>query len=134
MTFQSGEISESVQLKRLARAKDRRIGDHVFLDSPDTGCVAGKFMTTSFQFQRVPTGDHTSSEQQWVLTTWCYTGQDSAGTLPDGACGSAIWTEEGDVLGFFRYAPTEGVMRDWCAGTASDEILKRGYTLVDTSS
>lgn len=59
-------------------------------------------------------------------------GQDSAGSLPDGMCGSAVWTEDGDVIGFFRYAPKDGAMKDWCAGIAADELINRGFTLVNT--
>jgi hypothetical protein len=59
-------------------------------------------------------------------------GQDEGGKLPAGMCGGAIWTEAGDV-GFFRYAPQEEVMRDWCTGTAAEELISRGYSLVDTT-
>jgi len=48
-------------------------------------------------------------------------------------CGSAILNENGDVLGFFRYAPKSGVMIDFCMGIAAQELLDRGFTLVDTS-
>ncbi len=130
ITFQNNNIMRSIQLKKLVRAKECRGGDPVCLDSPDTGFIDGTFMTTSFQ--AIPS-DGNSPAQNWVFTALFYGGQDSAIKLPEGMCGSAIWNEDGDVLGFFRYAPKEGVMRDWCAGIAADELINRGFTLVNTS-
>lgn len=60
-------------------------------------------------------------------------GQDFGTNLQAEMCGSAIWTEEGDVVGFFRYAPEGGMMEDWCVATATDELINRGFVLVDTS-
>lgn len=130
ITFENENIQEPVQLKQLATVKGRRVGDALVLDSPDTGCIDGVFQLTSYQ--RVPSDDHASPERQWIFTSWFYMGQDSAGSLPDGMCGSAVWTEDGDVIGFFRYAPKDGAMKDWCAGIAADELINRGYTLVNT--
>ncbi|EDN02567.1 hypothetical protein I7I51_07560 [Histoplasma capsulatum] len=39
----------------------------------------------------------------------------------------------GTSLVFFKYAPKAGVMKDWCAGIAADELIHKGYTLVDTT-
>ena len=100
--------------------------------SPDRGCISGTLMRGSYQ--RVPSDDHGLPDQNWIYTTWYYMGQDSANALPDGMCGSAIWCEDGDVIGFFRYAPKSGAMKDWCAGIAADELTNRGFTLVDTSN
>ena len=136
VTFESDYITQPIQLKQLAQADKLRKGDAVVLDSPDTGCIDGIFQAPAYQ--RVPTDDPTESKQHWVLTTWYYMGQDSGLNLQAGMCGSAIWTEEGDVVGFFRYAPAQvngngGAMQDWCAATAADELINRGFTLVDTS-
>ncbi|KAK2802807.1 hypothetical protein FQN50_007213 [Emmonsiellopsis sp. PD_5] len=118
ITFQNDILPDSIQLKRLASAKDLLAGECVFLDSPDTGCLAGNFMMTSFQRVASSTTEQQQQQQeeQWVFTIWDYMGQDSASDLPDGMGGSAIWNEDGDVLGFFRYAPKTGIMKDWCAG------------------
>jgi hypothetical protein len=132
ITFQNNIIPNAVQLKKLARPKDRRMGDAIVIDSPDTGCIDGALELTSFQ--RVPGDDNGTPKQKWIFTTWIYMGQDMASTLPDGMCGSPIWTKDGDVLGFFRYAPKEGAMRDWCAGIAADELINRDFTLVNTTN
>ena len=55
-----------------------------------------------------------------------------ASDLPNEICGSPIWIEAGDVLGFFGI-PRQGWLKDWCASVATDELIDRGYTLVDTT-
>ncbi|KIN02433.1 hypothetical protein OIDMADRAFT_102604 [Oidiodendron maius Zn] len=106
VTFQSESISESTWLKRLG-------------NSPDTGSLEGSFMRSSIQ--RIPVDDHSAPEQLWAFAVWVYMGQGSASTLPDGMCGSALWTSKGE----------SGVMNDWCVGIAADELIKRGYKLVN---
>ncbi|KAI5862476.1 hypothetical protein GGS23DRAFT_572537 [Durotheca rogersii] len=125
-----GMMPQNIQLKRLVQVEGRQRSELAYLDSPDTGLIQGTYMFTSFA--AIPSDDN-SPEQQWIFTIWLYRGQDSAISLPGGMCGSAIWNEDGDVLGFFRYAPTEGVMKDWCAGIAADELIDRGFTLANTS-
>jgi hypothetical protein len=131
VTFCNDEMPEPIQLQRFVRAKDLGRFTPIAIDSPDTGHVDGRLMITSFT--RVPTDDEREPKQDWILTEWYYMGQGSAGTLPEGICGSAVWTENGEVLGFFRYAPKEGEMEDWCAGIAADELINRGFSLVDTT-
>jgi hypothetical protein len=114
-----------VDLKTLTPVKGRRTGDFVFLNLSDTDSIEGSFMGTSYQRVVIDEG---SSEQQWVFTIWLYMGQDSAGTLPPRIYGSAIYTANGYVLGFCRYTATEGPMKDWCVGIASDEFIDRGFT------
>ncbi len=94
----------------------------VHLDSPDTGLIDGLSMASSFL--AIPSDDDNTPELHWVSSTWIYMGQDSATNLREETCGSAIWNEEGDVLGFFRYAPKDGVMKNWCSGIAADELIK----------
>lgn len=96
---------------------------------PDTGCLEGTASLTSFQ--RMPGGDPTSKEW-WVFTAWFYLGRDSEGIVPDGARGSAVWTAWGDVVGFLCHAPEKGAMKGWAACTAADELIDRGFALVDT--
>lgn len=123
-TFHNTLMDKSVPLKRLAPCKQ---GDLLYLDSPNTGCIDGTVKWAGRR--RFPSDDPT--EHNWVLTTWIYMGQESAWQLPEGMCGSAIWMGNGDVVGFFQYAPKEGVMVDWCAGIDAMELLERGYTLVE---
>ncbi|KAK3363877.1 hypothetical protein B0T25DRAFT_597419 [Lasiosphaeria hispida] len=131
MTFQSDNSPNQIQLKKLVRVKSRQLYNIVSLDSPNTGFINGSYIGTR-SFQAVPNDDN-SPELEWILTTWFYMGQQSGINLPEGMCGSAIWNEDGDIFGFFRYAPKEGVMKDWCVGIAADELIDRGFTLVNTS-
>jgi hypothetical protein len=57
-------------------------------------------------------------------------GQDSNRDMVEGVSGSAMWNEGHRVLGFFRYAPTEGLFRDYCLSVAADHLLEKGYTVV----
>ncbi|OBT97970.1 hypothetical protein VE01_03884 [Pseudogymnoascus verrucosus] len=107
-------LENQVLLQRLTPAKGRRTGEFLFLVASDTDLIEGSFKVTSFQ--RV--------EEQWVFTIWLYMGQDSSDTVSP-VYGTAIWTSDGDVLGFVRYAPTVGLMKDWCAGIAADEFIDR---------
>jgi hypothetical protein len=127
MTFQNDILTERMQLQRFVRAGRMR-GGIVMLDSPDTGFIEGMLRLPSYT--RIPSHDPLEPEQYWIRTTLAYTGQDTSQDLPDGMCGSAIWDEDGSVFGFFRYAPKTGVMADWCAGLAADELMDRGYTIV----
>ncbi|KAH8816449.1 hypothetical protein F5884DRAFT_776275 [Xylogone sp. PMI_703] len=131
IAFQNEITAEPVQLRRLAKSMDSRIGDWVFLGSPGGGCIGGSLKLTSYQ--RILDDGENESEESWIFTSWFYMGQESASSLPDGMCGSAIWREDGDVIGFFRYAPMGGAMKDWCCGTAADELIDRGFTMVDTT-
>jgi hypothetical protein len=131
VTFQNDILAEPMQLRRFARAGRMR-GGIVMLDSPDTGFIEGTLQLPSYT--RIPSDDSLELEHNWVRTTWVYTGQDTSQDLPDGMCGSAIWDEDGAVFGFFRYAPKTGVMTDWCAGIAADELIDRGYTIVNPTA
>lgn len=126
-TFRSEGIAEGVLLKKLMRILGYQ-PSMVFIDTPNTGCLEGTISVTSFR--RMPGGgcDQTS-EDQWVLTVWFYMGQESGRAIPDGACGSAVWTASGDVVGFLRHAPMTGLAKGWAACTAADELIDRGFTL-----
>lgn len=124
-TFYNTLFKESVQLRRLAKIGQYRRDDIVHVDSPDTGCLEGLLQRQAFT--RFTSDDLTI--QEWIFTTWYYMGQESAHLLPSDMCGSAIWTREGDVVGFFQYAPKVGLMQNWCLGVEAEELVKRGFQL-----
>ncbi|KAJ4688880.1 hypothetical protein HRR80_000248 [Exophiala dermatitidis] len=132
VTFQNDVIPEPIQLRRLLPASQRQKIRDVCLDSPDTGFIEGQLMCSARERVSCDVIDG-PPEQNWIATTWSYMGQDVADNLPEEICGSAMWDVDGNVLGFFRYAPKAGALRDWCVGIAADELINRGYTLVDTS-
>lgn len=127
-TFHNTLLEDSTKLKRLVDEKSYRPGDTLYLDSPDTGCLDGTAMYAGMR--RYPSDDPT--KQHWVFVDWIYMGQNSAKQLPDGMCGSAVWATNGDVIGFFQYAPKDGLMEDWCAAVGSQELIDRGYSLSRT--
>jgi hypothetical protein len=131
ITFDNHINPEPTQLQRLATAKSCQTGTTVYLDSPDTGLMEGIFW--HYSYQRIPSDDVNQPSQKWVKAKWYYLGQDSSTDLPDSICGSAIWTENGDVVSFFHYAPKGGVMVDWCVGIAPDELIERGFSVVNTT-
>ena len=79
---------------------------------------------------RVPSDDPQEPQQIWFTTQWSYMGQDSAADMVDGVCGSAIWNDDHRVLGFFRYAPVEGLYKDYCLSVAADHLIDGGYSVV----
>lgn len=104
-------------------------GDEIYINSPFTGYIEGTrgILSTC----RVPSDDLREPEQWWIQTRWDYMGQGSSNSLADGICGSAIWNNEGNVLGFFRYAPKSGHFLDWCMSISSHELVKRGFSIVN---
>ncbi|EEQ27769.1 conserved hypothetical protein [Microsporum canis CBS 113480] len=102
-----------VQLQRFATLQENRVsqGRFIYMDSPFTGYIEGtqSVLATS----RILEDDPHESKQVWVATRWDYMGQGSSNALVDGVCGSAIWNDEGNVIGFFRYAPKSGHFLDW---------------------
>jgi hypothetical protein len=50
--------------------------------------------------------------------------------MVDGICGSAIFNDQGGVIGFCRYAPKAGLFTDWCMSVAADHLIKGGYSIV----
>lgn len=128
MAFESDILPMPTQFKKFDIAKDVQKGEFVYLDSPDTGLIDGTYIGNARR--RVPNDDPSQPEQEWIFVKWVYMGQDSGENLPDGMCGSAIWKEDGSVLGFFHYAPKKGVMVDYCCSVAADELIKEGYSVV----
>lgn len=100
-----------------------KIGEIVYLDSPEHGCLDGSLKAESW---RRVTSDN-ASRQRWILTTWIYGGQESACQLSDIVYGSPIYRENGDIVGFVQYAPNGGVMEDWCSAIVAGGQVRKGY-------
>lgn len=122
-TFHNTLFEESVQLRRLAKKGANRRGDTVYIDTPDTGCMEGLLQRQALR--RFASNDPT--KPVWVSTKWYYMGQESTDLMSSGMCGCTIWTREGDVVGFFEYAPKDGIMQNWCSGIEAEELIKRGF-------
>ncbi|KAJ6026978.1 hypothetical protein N7460_011795 [Penicillium canescens] len=120
--------SPSFTLQPFIRAAETRLGDPVFFDSPFSGLVMGTKMAHSLQ--RIPIDDPLEPKQIWIRCSWDYIGQDSNRDMVEGVCGSALWNVDHRVLGFFRYALTEGIFRDYCLSVAADHLIEEGYAVV----
>lgn len=117
-----------VRLEEFVRSGDITTGENVFLDSPFTGYVEG--IVGPIGELRIPGDDPHEPKQRWIKCRMDYFGQDSRQQLPDGVCGSAIWNKNGQVAGFFRYAPKDGHFLDYAYSLAADELMDRGYSVV----
>ncbi|KAF3491450.1 uncharacterized protein GIQ15_00967 [Arthroderma uncinatum] len=117
-----------VKLRRFASRGETRPGSNVYMNNPYTSYIEG--VSGIQAVLRVPGDDPHEPEQEWIRTRWDYTGQGSSDQLTNGICGSPLWDDEGNVLGFFRYAPRSGHFLDWCMSIASTELATRGYSIV----
>ena len=114
-------------LTMLEAAKNTTMGDFCYMNNPFTGYSEGTIGPVSTM--RVPSDDMNVPELPWVRTQWAYMGQGFRQNLEDGVCGSAIWTQQGKVIGFFQYAPSSGYFQDWCLTVDAENLIRSGYTL-----
>ena len=117
-----------IRLQRFARANETKIGDYVYMNNPFTGYVEGT--CGPHAWLRVPIDDLCEPRQEWIRTRWNYLGQESSLQIVDGTCGSAMWNDQGMVIGFFRYAPTSGRFLDWCVTVSAEHIIDNGWSIV----
>ncbi|KAI2720819.1 hypothetical protein CBS147332_4059 [Penicillium roqueforti] len=118
----------SFRLRDFIRIAETQQHDLVYFDSPFSGLAEGERMSRNTM--RVPSDDPQEPQQIWVTTQWSYMGQDSAADMVDSVCSSAIWNDDHRVLGFFRYAPVEGLYKDYCLSVAADHLIDGGYSVV----
>lgn len=113
------------KLKGFTSVNNIRINSNIYMNNPFTGYSEG---TSGPHVRlRVPSGSPDEPGMIWIRARWLDMGQGFSEQLQDGICGSAIWNDDGNVLGFFRYAPRSGHFLDWCLVAASNNIIKRGF-------
>ncbi|EQK98744.1 hypothetical protein G6O67_006852 [Ophiocordyceps sinensis] len=100
----------------------------VYLNSPFSGIMEGCLVAKGIKIEGQP------ADPRFVMYNWTYMGQaEGAGSNqrepPDGVCGSAIWDDEGVVVGFFRSYVAEGPLAGFCASVSAAELIKAGYVL-----
>ncbi|KAJ6190478.1 hypothetical protein N7519_000499 [Penicillium mononematosum] len=115
------------QLQDFVSIDDLKISANVYMNSPFTGYSEGT--CGPHGRLRVPSND--PSQHKWVKTRWCYMGQGFAETLQDGVCGSAIWNDGGNAIGFFRYAARSGQFRDWSLCIGADYLIEHGFKIAN---
>ncbi|EEH02641.1 conserved hypothetical protein [Histoplasma capsulatum G186AR] len=128
-TFESPlSVATPTRLKEFVLANNTQIGSEIYMNNPYLGYSEGT--CGPHVRMHVPNDDPNEPEKlQWIKARWLYLGQGFIDHLEDGICGSAIWNDDGNVIGFFRYAPRSGHFRDWCCAVAADNVIDRGFKI-----
>jgi hypothetical protein len=105
-----------------------------YLNSPYTGNIEGSIVAKSLKLQQRPPKHPTEDTLRYVAYNWSFMGQLEGGHSnkaqpPDGTCGSAIWDEDGVILGFYHFHITEGAWAGFSVSVNASEVVKAGYRL-----
>jgi hypothetical protein len=116
---------------RLTSSEDKHNWPICHLNSPYTGNMEGSLVMKSAKFEKSihPTEDNL----RYVVYNWSFMGQEenneSKTRPPDGTCGSAIWDDEGVILGFYHYYIAEGPWAGFSPSVSASEVVEAGYSL-----
>ncbi|KAK7733999.1 hypothetical protein SLS53_007994 [Cytospora paraplurivora] len=110
---------------------DRAVDGTCYLNSPYTGEMEGVVVMTSV---KIESSSHPTEESvRYVMYNWAYLGQEEGAAdkarPPDGTCGSAIWNDDGVVLGFYHYYLQEGPFAGFAASVSANEVVSAGFRL-----
>jgi hypothetical protein len=109
----------------------RKMSGFCYLDSPYTGRLDGVVVMYSVKF--VHSNLPAEHALRYVLYDWAFLGQDGQTNNkyapPDSTCGSAIWNDDGVVLGFYHYYNKEGPFQGFAATESASEVVNAGYSL-----
>jgi hypothetical protein len=119
-----------VRLSGFKPSLDMKIGQTIYMNNPFSGYSEGVCGPASDYC--VPSDDPNVPSLNWVRTRWVYMGQGYQDKLEDGVCGSAIWDDDGAVIGFFRYGFSSGHFTDWCVSIASENFISKGFTVTSS--
>ncbi|KAJ5902225.1 hypothetical protein N7495_002753 [Penicillium taxi] len=123
-TFEE-EGGTTPKFTRLANSSDNKNLLFTNLNSPFTGRMDGVVIGKSVKIK--------GSGTAYIVYDWSYSGQvedNSTVQAPaDGVCGSAIWDDNGIVLGFYHYYIKEGRWAGFSASVSASELTEVGYTL-----
>lgn len=110
---------------------DQRVDGKCYLNSPYTGDMDGVIIMTSVKLEA--STHPTEDAMRYILYNWVYLGQEEAATdkarPPNGTCGSAIWNDDGVILGFYHYYLQDGLFAGYAATVNASEVVKAGYHL-----
>ncbi|EAW17146.1 uncharacterized protein NFIA_005080 [Aspergillus fischeri NRRL 181] len=127
-TFETTSLGvPPARLEGFIPANETRIGSPVYMNNPFTGFSEGT--CGPHARLRIPSDDPHEVPLKWIRARWVYMGQGFIDRSEDGACGSAIWNDDGQVLGFFRYASRSEQLRDWSFVVASDNLIEKGFKI-----
>lgn len=117
----SSELSPAVDIKCLRKPTDLKIGDVLTMNNAFSGYCEGVF--TSVVWRSIPENEE-RGELPWVTISSFYLGNGGEEPL-DGSCGSPVLTEEGEVVGLFRFLTTSG--NAYCASV--EVLMEIGMTI-----
>jgi hypothetical protein len=129
-----GEDSQRLQRVLGESEGDRLyVGKSVYLNCPQTSTIPGMVMARGIKMVTSSPAHPAEDRHRYNIYNWVYVGQNepnqTTSRIPDRACGSAIWDDEGCVVGFFRYYIEEGPWAGLYASISADEVVKAGYSL-----
>lgn len=116
---------QPTQLRSLVTADSLKPGDTVYMNNHLIGYSEG--ICGPHTREQIPCTDPSQPSFEWIKTRWCYMGQGSTESLQDSVCGSAIWVKDGNVIGFFHFAPASGHFLDWSFCVGADHIIERCF-------
>jgi hypothetical protein len=120
------------KLKRHRSSGDRLVHRIGYLNSSFTGNMEVTVVGHSVQFQRVD--DEDPEKPRLVVCDWLYTGQVEGNahkmTPPGGTTGSAIWDDEGVVLGFWDCYIPIGLFAGMANAVSASELSDMGIHLM----
>jgi len=130
-TFET-EAGLSPKFIRLRTSEDDMPSGCCYLNSPYTGNMVGVVVHKSVRLFR--SDPHpTQSNLGYVVYDWMYTGQDEGNDSkvqpPDGTSGSAIWDDDGVILGFYHFYVSEGAWAGFSASASASAVVDAGYRL-----
>lgn len=108
--------------RKLVNSFSLRIGDTIHLNTPVNGHIEGTIL--KIDVLRLPQ-DEPADSTEYIVGHCAYFGNGSE-TLFDGCCGGAIWTDEFDVVGQFRFMMTDEPVA-YCP--SFDPLINRDYQL-----
>jgi len=113
----------TVRLKRLLREENSLLTKEVFYDSPFTGLGSG--LVVGHGLDAIPV-DEPNDEWAYVATIWVTFGS-GADDPVGGSCGSPLFDQDGNVLGFYRYFATNGSGISYCP--TADPLIDAGFKI-----
>ncbi|RDL39014.1 uncharacterized protein BP5553_03354 [Venustampulla echinocandica] len=101
----------------------------VSMNNPWTGHLDGTLEGSSLRM--VEPERRGGEDIEWIRYKWTFHGDNGLAAPPPGVSGSAIWDDEGVVIGFFQYYIPDGNLRGFCISVSASHLARfgQGYHL-----